>query len=104
MIKQKAILFDITICAGCGECYNICKQANNLPDTSDNFLKDHLSANTYIVVEEYGDVYTRKMCMHCVDPACVSACPVGAMEKTELGPVIYDGDEMYYVLRQSKKW
>ncbi|BDQ02727.1 4Fe-4S dicluster domain-containing protein [Ignavibacterium sp.] len=93
MIKQKAILFDATLCAGCGECYNACKEANHLPETTDDFLKDHLSANTYTVVEEYGDVYTRKMCMHCVDPTCVSVCPVGAMEKTELGPVIYDGDK-----------
>lgn len=93
MKKQKAILFDVTLCAGCGECYYACKEENHLPETSDDFLKDHLSANTYTVVEEYGDIYARKMCMHCVDPTCVSVCPVGAMVKTELGPVIYDEDK-----------
>jgi len=93
MIKQKAILFDATLCAGCGECYNACKEQNKLPETSDDYLKDHLSANTYTTVEEYEDYYTRKMCMHCVDPTCVSVCPVGAFTKTELGPVIYDADK-----------
>jgi formate dehydrogenase iron-sulfur subunit len=93
MVKQKAILFDVTECVGCGECYSACKEQNNLPQTSDDFLKDHLGANTYTVVEEYGDNYSRKLCMHCVDPTCVSVCPVGAFEKTALGPVTYDADK-----------
>ncbi|MBU0579827.1 MAG: 4Fe-4S dicluster domain-containing protein [Candidatus Margulisbacteria bacterium] len=30
--------------------------------------------------------------MHCLDPACVSACPVAALEKTKEGPVVYDSN------------
>jgi len=28
--------------------------------------------------------------MNCLQPACASVCPVGALSKTALGPVIYD--------------
>jgi formate dehydrogenase iron-sulfur subunit len=28
--------------------------------------------------------------MHCLDPACVSVCPVAALQKTPEGPVVYD--------------
>jgi formate dehydrogenase iron-sulfur subunit len=28
--------------------------------------------------------------MHCADPTCASVCPVGAFQKTALGPVVYD--------------
>jgi len=29
-------------------------------------------------------------CMHCNDPACASACIVGALKKSDAGPVVYD--------------
>ena len=32
-------------------------------------------------------------CMHCNEPDCLSACPVGAYTKREDGPVIYDPDQ-----------
>jgi len=31
--------------------------------------------------------------MHCLDPACVSACIVGALQKSREGPVTYDLDK-----------
>jgi formate dehydrogenase iron-sulfur subunit len=94
MIKQKGILFDSTMCVGCGECYNACKRHNNNSETNKDYLKEHLSSETYTVVEVYDDdIYTRKMCMHCINPTCVSVCPVGAFEKTEIGAVLYDADK-----------
>jgi formate dehydrogenase iron-sulfur subunit len=91
--KQTGLLFDAANCIGCGKCYEACKEENNLPATNNNFLKDHLSDKTYTVVEEYGETYARKMCMHCLEPACESVCPVGAFKKTELGPVLYDSEK-----------
>jgi formate dehydrogenase iron-sulfur subunit len=32
-------------------------------------------------------------CMHCLEPDCVSACPVGAWSKRDDGPVLYDEDK-----------
>jgi formate dehydrogenase iron-sulfur subunit len=93
MIKQKGMLYDVTLCVGCGACYNACKEQNKLPATNKDYLKDHLSDKTYTVLEQYGELYSRKNCMHCKEPACVSVCPVGAFKKTELGPVVYDVDK-----------
>jgi formate dehydrogenase iron-sulfur subunit len=93
MTQQMGLLFDVTLCVGCGKCYEACKKENGLPATSNDFLKDHLSNNTYTVVEQYGNNFARKMCMHCGEPTCVSVCPVGAFEKTELGPVLYDASK-----------
>lgn len=91
--NQIGLLFDAAECIGCGKCYEACKKENNLPATNKDFLKDHLSDKTYSVVEEYGSTYARKMCMHCIEPACVSVCPVGAFEKTGVGAVLYDEDK-----------
>ncbi len=35
----------------------------------------------------------KKQCMHCLNPACASVCPVGAITKTPRGPVVYDADK-----------
>ncbi len=93
MLNENGILFDATLCVGCGACYDICKEVNNLPLTNDDYLKDHLSGNTFTVVEEYNDMYARKLCMHCNDPACVSVCLVGAITKSSTGAVVYDADK-----------
>jgi len=31
--------------------------------------------------------------MHCVEPACASVCPVGAIYRTDEGAVVYDGNK-----------
>jgi formate dehydrogenase iron-sulfur subunit len=49
-----------------------------------------LTATAFTVLEEHNDKFVRRMCQHCEDPACVSACLVGALKKSELGPVVYD--------------
>jgi Fe-S-cluster-containing dehydrogenase component len=37
-------------------------------------------------------ITAKKQCMHCQEPACASACFVKALEKTDLGPVVYHED------------
>ncbi len=87
MIKPKAFLVDITACVGCNSCQAACKEENKLPNREEN----HLSATAYTALSQYGDdTYVRRMCQHCVEPTCVSVCPVGAFTKTANGPVLYD--------------
>lgn len=58
-----------------------------------------LSAYTWIKVRQteiddakgFRIVSTLRKCMHCIEPACVAACPVGAMHKTTDGTAtVYD--------------
>ena len=93
--KQRAILFDMTRCSGCKECVAACMKKQGFEGDAKE-VQD-LSATAYTAVFEKdfdGDEYSyRNMCRHCVVPTCASVCPVGALEKTELGPVVYDADK-----------
>lgn len=89
MARTKAILVDITKCIGCRSCEQACKQIHGFPSESET----HLSPTALTVVEERGDRFVRRLCMSCQDPACASACLVGALKKTALGPVTYDSSK-----------
>lgn len=90
-----AVLIDLTRCAGCNSCALACKAANNLPDA--DTIPHELSNSAYTFVDEcqvtteQGEEtqHVKRQCMHCLNAACVSACPAGAMYKSEEGPVIY---------------
>ena len=90
---KAAILTDTTKCIGCNECLVACKKVNHLPpdvprrwDSDDGLT----ATNWTSIVRGPGDVPVRKQCRHCLEPACASACPVGAMHKTDIGAVTYD--------------
>ena len=88
---MKGLLIDITLCIGCEACVNACKEQNNLPEQVDPIL----TAKTWATLETHErpgeeELYVRRLCMHCEEPACVSVCPVAALQKTETGAVIYD--------------
>ncbi len=86
-----AILFDANECVGCKACVYACARGNQLPDSDREGLSDR-RFTALDVIDEDEEWYLRRMCMHCVEPSCASACPVGALKKTELGPVVYDFD------------
>jgi formate dehydrogenase iron-sulfur subunit len=86
--QSRAILIDITRCIGCHACEFMCKQVHNLPADPE----PKLSATALTVVQERSGKFVRRMCMHCQDPSCAAVCPVGALKKTQHGPVIYESD------------
>jgi Fe-S-cluster-containing dehydrogenase component len=105
------ILYDANLCIGCKACMTACKEYNQLPPDHYNpaSLWDDpldLSAKTVNIVKLYtngngqtkdqeldGYSYVRRLCMHCVDPACTSACPVSALTKDPAtGVVKYNKD------------
>ncbi|MBI5351773.1 MAG: hydrogenase 2 operon protein HybA [Chloroflexi bacterium] len=98
--EYAAMLYDATICVGCNACTNACRQWNNTtPEPDDRQVYDapkELSADTWTMIQLYQGEndysFVKRQCMHCIDPACVSGCPVHALQKSETGAVTYDKD------------
>jgi formate dehydrogenase iron-sulfur subunit len=88
--KTMAVLYDSTQCVGCRLCEDACSSRWKLPYNEAIAAEERLSAHKLTTVKTHGERYSRRMCMHCIEPACASACPVGALQKTALGPVTYD--------------
>ena len=107
----KTTLVDITKCIGCRACQVACKQWNDR-DGEETELDFNLgfqnpatlSANTLTLItfHELPDekapgglhyLFTMRRCLHCLEPACASACPTTALDRRSDGPVIYDSNK-----------
>jgi len=100
------LLYDSTLCIGCRACQSGCKTVNALPleDNVGGALWDtpyDLSPKTFTVIKLYKDgaaqqkdaeqngfAFLKRQCLHCVDPSCVSVCPVGAMRKDPVTGIV----------------
>lgn len=82
------ILFDSTLCIGCLSCSVACKETHHLSGEPN---PRELNSETFSIVKERDGSFCRHFCRHCLKPACVSACPVGALRKLKNGAVVYNG-------------
>jgi len=98
----RGVLVDTTLCVGCRACEAACAEFNQLagPDQPGEprvfDARRETGPQTFTVVNRADRLapsgeerFAKTQCLHCVDPACVSACPVRALEKLEAGPVVY---------------
>lgn len=101
-------LVDLTRCIGCRKCEQACNTVNELPKPDRSFddltildTKRRPDEKTFTIVNRYysGKIdardqliptFVKIQCMHCQDPACVSACIAGALTKKENGTVHYN--------------
>jgi Fe-S-cluster-containing dehydrogenase component len=97
--RLPGVLVDTTRCVGCRACEAACAEANELPTPPEGELvmlqRRDTSTTAFTVVNKAkapdgGARYGKKQCMHCLAPACASACPVRALNKLPTGPVTYD--------------
>jgi Fe-S-cluster-containing dehydrogenase component len=97
------LLYDTTLCVGCKACVVACKEANGMAADVDGYggglydAPESLNDSTRNIIQLYqGDeewAYVKKQCMHCVDPACIGACMLGALTKGQYGVVTYDASK-----------
>lgn len=104
--KAVGLLYDSTLCVGCKACMVACRQAN---DTKPEFSTEDkmwdtpvdTSGKTITVIKQYVDgtgehkdqekdgyAFIKRSCLHCVDPSCVSVCPVSAMTKDPVTGIV----------------
>jgi formate dehydrogenase iron-sulfur subunit len=97
---ENSVLVDTTKCVGCRGCEAACAEANQLPDPPTDgeafAAMRPTGPECFTVVNRTTKPdktlrYVKRQCMHCIEPACASACPVRALDKLATGPVAYDG-------------
>jgi Fe-S-cluster-containing dehydrogenase component len=88
--SEYGLLIDTTLCKYCKECIKACeaKRGDGTPGT---FYVD--VELTYPRGKERGALAVPFLCLHCIDPPCVTVCQGGALQKTALGPVTLDDNK-----------
>lgn len=109
--KAVGMLYDSTLCVGCKACVSACKQANGMPVEQPEHLvawgegawdmAEDISGHTLNVIRVYQDgtmeqkdrekdgyAFVKRHCLHCVDPSCISVCPVSAMQKDPITGIV----------------
>ena len=95
---EVGMLYDSTRCIGCKACVVACREATGTrPEGTRWDNQTELNANTRTVIKQFRgpgaqSAFVKQQCMHCLDPACVSACMIGALKKREFGAVTYNKD------------
>lgn len=106
------VLMDIPNCIGCRKCEYACQEAagfavapiesfddksvfadHRRPDVKSYTTVNAFRSTTDSVAESQANgkfVYTKANCLHCLEPACASACLVGALNRQPNGAVTYD--------------
>ncbi len=96
------VLVDTTLCVGCRACEAACAESNGLPPPPEDdavlLRRRDVAEQAFTVVNRTEKApgverFAKKQCMHCLAPACASACPVRAMDKSPEGPVVYNASK-----------
>ena len=102
------VLVDIPKCIGCRRCEFACQDAAGFDDHTPPPIEEFEDKSVFeqarrpyprshTVINQYPNpkdeaqpLYNKFNCLHCIDPACMSACLVSAFSKREDGPVVYN--------------
>ncbi len=97
-MAQYGFCFDSSRCTGCHTCEMACKDYHNLEQT-ETFRRVFDYEGGAIAAEGEGLTssvfmyHVSAACNHCESPACLPACPAGAIEKDDDGIVFINQDQ-----------
>lgn len=96
--RGNGVLIDVTKCVGCQQCQIACQKNKNLPVDTKQRALSAVSPSVVKLLNVSDDPAkpelkpVKMQCMNCLNPACVAACTVGALQKRPDGPVVYDAN------------
>lgn len=82
--NRMAMMKDTSACVACYACRVACQNQNGLPEDQTYLSLAFTEKGTFPNVKQH---LARKSCMHCVEAACATACPIGILHHTEQGLV-----------------
>lgn len=85
------MVIDLDRCTGCGLCQSACRLENNIAPQRGEHESDWITVERVGNGEacpEFDAVFLPRPCMHCANPPCVAACPVGATVKSGQGGIV----------------
>src|SRR5262244_2740177 len=85
--QKWVMVLDLAKCDGCRDCTKACNKMHFVPPMQE-WIKVYEVADNPTA----GEYYMPRPCMHCDNPPCVRACPVGATFKRTDGIVMQDND------------
>ena len=90
-VAKWGMVIDLDRCTGCGVCVSACRLENNIPPSALDRPSDWITVGQRGNGEAFPKsdaLYLPKPCMHCENPPCVKACPVGATQKSGQGGIV----------------
>ena len=91
--QQLAFEVNLDMCSGCKACVVACHSLNGL-DEGESFRDVGLLLAPSTGIAQFQHVTTA--CHHCVDPGCLSACPVNAYEKDPITGIVRHLDDQCF--------
>ena len=100
---SKVFVIDVGHCTGCYNCQLACKDEHCGNDWRPYAAEQPLTGQFWMKVQEnvcgsrpkLRIHYVPMLCNHCKDPACMNACPAGAITKRRDGLVLIDPDACF---------
>jgi formate dehydrogenase iron-sulfur subunit len=84
--QQYAFAVDLDACTGCKACVTACHSLNGL-DEGETWR------SVGLLVTDEGQQHVTAACHHCLDPGCLSGCPVDAYDKDPITGIVRHLDD-----------